>query len=144
MLPFRMGGDLWTRALKGSPHCLKIQHYWSLNIRIFTVIIRTLVGGVEGLTPPQRYNQCNHQPHPIRPQDRRWGSLTALQRYSRCNLQPQPIVIKERNKIKPEVRAGESNSVVMVSNSNLLTVTHSIFIIGFLRKSKTFLGWRRN
>ena len=30
----------------GTPHSLKPQHYWNITIRLFSVISRTLVGGV--------------------------------------------------------------------------------------------------
>ena len=30
---------------EGTPHSLKLQHYWSLTIRLFNVISKTLVGG---------------------------------------------------------------------------------------------------
>ena len=44
----------WTREWwlwRGTPHSPKLLHYWSLTIRLFSVISRTLVGG--GLTPLQ-------------------------------------------------------------------------------------------
>ena len=44
----------------GGLHSPKLQHYWNLNIRLFSVISRTLIGG--GLTPLQRSCQCILQP----------------------------------------------------------------------------------
>ena len=35
----------------------KLQHHWNLNIRLFSVIFRTLSGG-SGLIPLQRGSQC--------------------------------------------------------------------------------------
>ena len=65
--------------------------HWNLTIRLFRVIIRTLVGGGR-LTPLQRCNRCILQPQPTGPHDTRWrdGGLTPLQRCNRCILQPQP------------------------------------------------------
>ena len=37
---------LGVMAMKGTPHSPKLQHYWNLTIRLFSVISRTLVGGV--------------------------------------------------------------------------------------------------
>ena len=37
--------DLRANAMNGTLHFLKLQHYWSLTIRLFSVISRTLVGG---------------------------------------------------------------------------------------------------
>ena len=56
--------EQWQR--KGTPLSLKHQHCWSLTIRMFNVISRTLVG----------------------------GSLTPLLRCSRCILLPQPTGLK--------------------------------------------------
>ena len=45
----------WTLeaiAMEGAPHPPKLQHYWNLTIRLFSVICKTLIGG--GLTPLQR------------------------------------------------------------------------------------------
>ena len=43
-------------------HFPNLQYYWSLSIRLFIVISRTLVG--DGLTPLQRSCCCNLQPQP--------------------------------------------------------------------------------
>ena len=40
--------DLGAMPIKGTLHSLKLQHYWSLTIRLLSVISRTLVG--EGIT----------------------------------------------------------------------------------------------
>ena len=45
-------GPEWTWKWwlwKGTPHSLKLQHYWNLTIRLFSVISWTLVGGVLSL-----------------------------------------------------------------------------------------------
>ena len=47
-------------AMKGYPHSAKLQD-WSLTIRLFSVIPRTLVEG-EGLNSLQRYSCCILQP----------------------------------------------------------------------------------
>ena len=50
-------------AIKGPLHSPKLQHYWNLNIRLFSVISRTrVVGG--GFTPLQRCSQCILQSQP--------------------------------------------------------------------------------
>ena len=46
MLPLRVRVDLRAMALKGTLHSPKLQYYWSLTIRLFSVISRTLVGEV--------------------------------------------------------------------------------------------------
>ena len=46
---------------KGVMHPQKLQDYWSLTIRLLSVISRTLVGR-GGLTPLQRWSQCILQP----------------------------------------------------------------------------------
>ena len=48
--------------MNGIPHSLKLQHYWNLTIKLFSVISRTLVRG--GLTPLQRCSRCILQPQP--------------------------------------------------------------------------------
>ena len=45
----------------GAPHSLKLQRYWNLTIRFFSVISRTHVG----LTLLQRCSLCILQPQPI-------------------------------------------------------------------------------
>ena len=53
--------DLGVMAIMGYSYSLKLQYYWSLAIRLFSVISRTPVGG--GPTPPrQRYSWCILQP----------------------------------------------------------------------------------
>ena len=46
----------------GTPHSPKLQHYWNLTIRLFSVISRTLMGG--DLTPLQKSSRCILQPQP--------------------------------------------------------------------------------
>ena len=46
-------------------YLLKLQHYWSLPIRLFIVICGALVG--ESLTLLQRYSRCIQQPQPNGP-----------------------------------------------------------------------------
>ena len=56
----------WTwerRQWKGNPYFPNLQHYWSLTIRLFSVISRTLVRG-GGLTTLQRWSQCTQLSHP--------------------------------------------------------------------------------
>ena len=43
--------------------CIPQMHYWSLTISLFSIIYRTLVGGV--LPPLQRCSQCILQSQPI-------------------------------------------------------------------------------
>ena len=50
----------WQR--RGTLHSPKFQHYWSLTIRLLSVISRTLVGW--GLIPLQRSSWCILQPQP--------------------------------------------------------------------------------
>ena len=38
---------------RGDPHFPKLQHYWNLTVRLFSVISRTLIGGVLPLTKKQ-------------------------------------------------------------------------------------------
>ena len=45
MLPLRAKVDLEAMAVKGYSVSPKLQHYWNLSIRLFSVISRTLVGG---------------------------------------------------------------------------------------------------
>ena len=44
MLPLRARVDLETEQWRGILHSPKLQHYWSLTIRLFSDINRTLVG----------------------------------------------------------------------------------------------------
>ena len=44
-------------------HSPKLQHYWSLTIRLFNIISRTLVGGGD-ISPLQRSSQCILRPKP--------------------------------------------------------------------------------
>ena len=60
MLPLQARVDLGVMAIHSPLHSPKLQHYWSLTIRLFNVKI----------------------------QDTRWRSLTHLQRCSQCILQP--------------------------------------------------------
>ena len=46
MLPLRARVDLGAMTTKGTLHFPKLQHNWSLIIRLFSVIIRTLIEGV--------------------------------------------------------------------------------------------------
>ena len=48
---------------------MKLQHYWNLTIRLFSVISRTLIVCVGGLTPLQKCSQCILQPQPTGQQD---------------------------------------------------------------------------
>ena len=48
---------------RGAPHSLKLQHYWNLTIRLFSVIYTSLVWG-GGLTPLQRSSRCILHPQP--------------------------------------------------------------------------------
>ena len=65
----------WTRERwqwRGTPHSLKLQHYWNLTIRLFTGhSLRWWWWW--GLTPLQRSSWCILQPQPTGPQDTRWG-----------------------------------------------------------------------
>ena len=47
----------------GIPHSPKVQYYWSLTIRLFSVISRILIGEW-ALNPLQRSSQCILQPQP--------------------------------------------------------------------------------
>ena len=62
VLPCRAILDLGAMAMKGAPYSPKPQDYGDLTIRLFSVIIRTIIGG---------------------------GDLTRLQRCSQSILQPQ-------------------------------------------------------
>ena len=60
-----LSGPEWTLEQwqwKGTPHSPKIQHYWTLTIRLFSLIIRTLIRG--GLTPLQKCSRCILQLQP--------------------------------------------------------------------------------
>ena len=46
MLPLRVRVGLRAMATKGYSAFPKLQHYWSLTIRLFSVIYKTLFGGV--------------------------------------------------------------------------------------------------
>ena len=61
MLPCLARVDLEQWQWRGALYSPKPQHYWDLNIRLFSVISRTLVGGAD-LTPLQRCSQCILQP----------------------------------------------------------------------------------
>ena len=53
----------WERwQWKGIPYSPKLQYYWSLTIRLFSVISTTLAEGC--FTPLQRCNRCILQPQP--------------------------------------------------------------------------------
>ena len=60
---------LWTRvdprtmAIKGYSASPKLQHYWRLTIRLFSVISRTPIGGRGGLTPLQKCSLLILQSH---------------------------------------------------------------------------------
>ena len=57
MLPLQASVDLGVMVMKGYNAFPKLQHYWNLTIRLFSVISRTLVEG-GGLTPLKRCSQC--------------------------------------------------------------------------------------
>ena len=87
-------GPAWTwkqGQWKGLP---KLQHYWSLTIRLFWVISRILIWGCPTLL--QRSSWCILQPQLTEP-DTQWGSLTTLQRYTWCILQPQLTGLKKKS-----------------------------------------------
>ena len=53
----------WVRwQWRDTPPSPKLQHYWNLTIRLFSVIYRTLIG--VGLTPLQRSSRRILQPQP--------------------------------------------------------------------------------
>ena len=60
VLPLWARVDLGAMAMKGYSTFPK--HYWSLTIKLFSVISRTLFGWWGSLTPLQRCNQCILQP----------------------------------------------------------------------------------
>ena len=69
MLPFRIRVNLGAMAIKGgTPYSPKLQHYWSLTNRLFSVISRPLVEWVS-LTP--QLDAVGVFYHPSRP-----GNLT--------------------------------------------------------------------
>ena len=45
---------------RGTPHSPKLQHYWNLTIRLFSVLSRTLVGGV--LPPTEKQSVYSTPP----------------------------------------------------------------------------------
>ena len=45
MLPFQARVDLGAMAIKGYSASPKPQYYWSLTVRMFSVISKTFVGG---------------------------------------------------------------------------------------------------
>ena len=66
---------------RGAPHSPKLQHYWILMIRLFSVICRTLVDG--RLSYFSTCSRCILQPQPTGSWDTRCvceGGLTSLQR----------------------------------------------------------------
>ena len=64
MLPFRPGWT-WERwQWKGTPHSPKLQYYWDLIIRLFSVISRIFIGGGM-LNPQQKSSRCILQSQPI-------------------------------------------------------------------------------
>ena len=44
MLPLQARVDLEAMAMRGTQHSTKLQRYWSLTMRLFCVINRTLIG----------------------------------------------------------------------------------------------------
>ena len=46
MQPLRARVDLGAMAIKGTPHSPKLEHYWRLTIRLFSVIPKTLIEGI--------------------------------------------------------------------------------------------------
>ena len=48
---------------RGTPRSPKLQHFWNLTIRLFSVISKTLVSG-GGLSPQQKSSRCILQPQP--------------------------------------------------------------------------------
>ena len=46
MQPLRARVNLGAMTIKGSSYSPKLRHFWSLTIRLFSVISRTLFGGV--------------------------------------------------------------------------------------------------
>ena len=86
MLPLRPEWTCEWWQWRGTPHSPKLQHYWILTIRSFSVMSGTLV-----LTLCREAVGVFYSPSLLSHQDIRWGSLTPLQRSSRCILQPQLI-----------------------------------------------------
>ena len=83
-------GSEWTWERwqwRSIPHSPKLQHYWSLTIRLFNVISRILVVG----SNPSAEMQSVYSAVPADWANRWWGrGITPLQRCSRCILQSQP------------------------------------------------------
>ena len=44
VLPLLDRVDLGAIAIRGTPHSPKLEHYWSLTSRLFSVISKTLMG----------------------------------------------------------------------------------------------------
>ena len=85
MLPLLARVDLGAVTMKGySP---KLQHYWNLANRLFSVISGRSLG--VGSYPSAEMQSVYSTVQPTGPQHTRLGSLTLLQRCSRCILQPQ-------------------------------------------------------
>ena len=57
MLPIRARVDLGAMAMKRYSTFPKLQHYWNLTIRLFSVIPRTLVVGSQYNLQPQLTGQ---------------------------------------------------------------------------------------
>ena len=79
--------ELGAMAINGYSAFPKLQHYWSLTIKFFSVISRTLVG--RGFTPVQRFSRCIRWVS-LSPLQRCSRGLSRLQRCSRCILELQP------------------------------------------------------
>ena len=62
MLPLWGKADFEWWRWRCSPHSPKLQYYWNLTIRLFSVIFRTLVGRCLTLLP--RSSQCILHPSP--------------------------------------------------------------------------------
>ena len=66
----------WERwQWRGTPHSPKLLHYWSLTIRLFSVISRTIVG--RGFTPLQRCSRCVLLSQPTGLDDKRFNPYSS-------------------------------------------------------------------
>ena len=107
VLPLRARMDMGAIVIKRYSAFPKLQHYWSLTIRLFSVLSRTLVAGVlllckdavDIFCSPYRLGYSLGESNPFGKMQSmystaqtdwvsRWESINPLQRCSRCILQP--------------------------------------------------------
>ena len=89
--PFWARVDLGVMAMKECSTFPKNLHHWSLTIRLFSAISRTLISGVGSLTTLQRCNWYILQPQPTK----QWTTIVCIYIYTYSHSQSDCLVVSQ-------------------------------------------------